>query len=211
MEIIAHRGMYIETNEENSVTAFKRAIINGFGIETDVRDCMGDIVISHDIPNSKEQSFGEFLTMYKKFSSETDAYFCLAINIKSDGLQDKIKELLGSYDVENYFLFDMSVPDTFNYITKNLTTFSRVSELESNDSLNEISDGIWLDQFYGNWYDGALIIELVEKYKKICIVSPELHKREHTGCWKMISRLPVHIKQNLMLCTDFPEEAKGYF
>jgi hypothetical protein len=209
--IIAHRGFWKNSSEQNTIFAFERALKGGYGIETDVRDFNEELVISHDIPISVCYSFEEFLLLYVELSHNVEYPPCLAINIKSDGLQNKVKSLLEKYQIKNYFLFDMSVPDTFGYIAKNLTTFSRVSELEGNDTLNEISDGIWLDQFYDSWYDGDFIIRLVEKYNKVCVVSPELHKREHIKCWKMISKLPVNIKQNLMLCTDFPEEAKGYF
>jgi hypothetical protein len=211
VKIIAHRGFWLMSEEMNTEVAFNRALKAGFGIETDVRDFNEELVISHDIPISVGYSFEEFLLLYVDLSHNIEHPPCLAINIKSDGLQNKINSLLEKYQIKNYFLFDMSVPDTLGFIAKNLTAFSRVSELEGNDTLNEISDGVWLDQFYDNWYDGDFIIRLVEKYNKVCIVSPELHKREHIGCWKMISRLPVNIKQNLMLCTDFPDEAKEYF
>jgi len=209
--IIAHRGFWKNSCEKNTVLAFKRALSGGYGIETDVRDFNEELVISHDIPVSVEYSFEAFLLLYVELSYGVEHPPCLAINIKSDGLQNKLNSLLEKHSIKNYFLFDMSVPDALGYVAKNLTTFSRVSELEDNHALNEITSGIWLDQFYDDWYDSDLIVRLVKKYNKVCVVSPELHKRKHHVCWKMISKLPIDIKQNMMLCTDFPDAAKEYF
>jgi glycerophosphoryl diester phosphodiesterase len=35
-------------SEQNTEAAFRRALENGFGIETDFRDCGGSLVVSHD-------------------------------------------------------------------------------------------------------------------------------------------------------------------
>ncbi|MDR1148515.1 MAG: hypothetical protein LBK66_07780 [Spirochaetaceae bacterium] len=48
MNIIGHRGFWITESEQNTEAAFRRALENGFGIETDFRDCGGNLVISHD-------------------------------------------------------------------------------------------------------------------------------------------------------------------
>lgn len=48
IKIIAHRGMWFQQDEKNTFPAFERALQNGFGIETDFRDCNGELVISHD-------------------------------------------------------------------------------------------------------------------------------------------------------------------
>jgi glycerophosphoryl diester phosphodiesterase len=50
MKIIAHRGMWFNKHEQNTLVAFERALENGFGIETDFRDFNGSLVISHDLP-----------------------------------------------------------------------------------------------------------------------------------------------------------------
>ena len=45
----AHRGLHREGAEENSMTAFKNAVENGYGIELDVRFSKdGELVVFHD-------------------------------------------------------------------------------------------------------------------------------------------------------------------
>jgi len=48
--ILAHRGAWTVPKERNSAEALKRALKSGFGIETDLRDLDGTVVISHDPP-----------------------------------------------------------------------------------------------------------------------------------------------------------------
>jgi glycerophosphoryl diester phosphodiesterase len=49
LKIISHRGFWITPSEQNTEVAFIRALECGFGIETDIRDVSGDLVISHDM------------------------------------------------------------------------------------------------------------------------------------------------------------------
>ena len=50
VEILAHRGFWKKESEKNTQIAFERAFDKGFGIETDLRDIKGEIVISHNMP-----------------------------------------------------------------------------------------------------------------------------------------------------------------
>ena len=61
MKILAHRGAWNTSDEKNTVLAIKRAFCHGWGIETDVRDYCGKLVISHDIA-SKE--WGRIISGY---------------------------------------------------------------------------------------------------------------------------------------------------
>ena len=88
MKIICHRGFWSNSNKPNSIESFELAISNGFGIETDVRDFKGKLVISHDPPLGEEIYFEDLLTI-KSISK-----FPLAINIKSDGLSFQVKDLM---------------------------------------------------------------------------------------------------------------------
>ena len=76
IEIIAHRGWWKVEDEKNTKIAFERAFDNGFGIETDLRDIKGEIVISHNMPKGNEMSFEDLL----KLLDSRD--LTLALNIK---------------------------------------------------------------------------------------------------------------------------------
>ena len=66
MELLAHRGLWQEPAEKNSRIAFERAFQAGFGVETDLRDHGGTVVISHDPPGTTaepELAFEQFLRL----------------------------------------------------------------------------------------------------------------------------------------------------
>ena len=209
MNISAHRGFWKTKNEQNSKSAFIRALECGFGIETDVRDYNGDLVISHDIPASKDcMKLDEFFALYK--SSEASSV--LALNIKADGLQEKVKAALQKENVTNYVLFDMSVPDLLKSLEADLHSLSRISDIETDDSLLSRASGIWLDCFYGDTH----IIEKLEAYLELCdkpifIVSPELHRRDHLKIWTDLKMIDQIHKPRLHLCTDYPKAGRNYF
>ena len=64
MEIIAHRGFWRKKTDQNTIGAFKLALNNHFGIETDIRDQNGQLVISHDIPKTKSIRLSELFKIY---------------------------------------------------------------------------------------------------------------------------------------------------
>jgi hypothetical protein len=180
----------------------------GFGTETDVRDFNGELVISHDIPDFNCIKMETFLEFY---SSLTNHDFTLALNIKSDGLQTKLFEVLNKFKIDNYFVFDMSIPDTIGYLNKEMPFFSRQSEYEKTPVFYEKCKGIWLDSFFGNWFNKEIVLDHLDNHKKIAIVSSELHRRSANELWTFIKSNELHTKDNIILCTDIPEEAKQYF
>ena len=97
MIILAHSGYWQEKSEQNQRAAFARSFNAGYGVETDLRDYCGRIVVSHDMPKGDEMSFEELLR------SMNERNLCLALNIKADGLADLIRDLLESYHHTNYF------------------------------------------------------------------------------------------------------------
>jgi len=97
MDILAHRGWWLTDNEKNSVEAFMRAWKAGYGVETDVRDTGGQLVISHNIPTGGELTFDAFLKLYHDHGAGT----MLALNIKSDGLTKAIAEALAKRDISS--------------------------------------------------------------------------------------------------------------
>jgi hypothetical protein len=206
--VLSHRGYWKDAAERNQVIAFERSFSLGFGTETDIRDYNGNLVISHDIADENCISVDVFFDMYNSF----DNTLPLALNIKSDGLQIKLKELIGQYKIENYFVFDMSVPDGIQYLNNNIKSFTRQSEFETDPSFYGASQGVWLDEFNGHWVNRSVIKGHIKNNKRICIVSPELHKRNYQYEWKSYKEIEQLIGVNsIMICTDYPEEARRYF
>lgn len=209
MEIISHRGYWKSNVEKNTQTAFERSFSLGFGTETDIRDFGGELVISHDIADQNCISFKKFISLYKEAMNGAGT---LALNVKADGLQEKAKIILENAGIKKYFFFDMSIPDMLGYLNLNLNTFSRYSEYEGFNSLIHRVDGVWLDGFSHDLVEDNLITFILSLNKKVCIVSPELHKREHLPMWAKLKSYEVtNTTDNIILCTDLPEAAKDYF
>lgn len=206
-QIIAHRGFWHSECEKNTAIAFNRALENGFGIESDFRDLNGHLVVSHDVPNDESMKIEEFIDLYKKNPVSAP----IALNIKSDGLYFLIKDLINKSGMTSYFVFDMSVPDTRGYLVEKIPVFTRLSEYETAPAFLESSQGVWLDAFETEWYDMAVIQNLLDMKKQVAIVSPELHCRPHLELWRFLKDNKFH--QNAMgsICTDFPLEAQEYF
>jgi glycerophosphoryl diester phosphodiesterase len=206
-KIIAHRGYWLEQSEKNTAVAFGRALEHGFGIETDFRDLNGQLVVSHDMPDDSAMKIEEFIDLLKKNPVSAP----IALNIKADGLYSLVKDLIIKSSMPNYFVFDMSVPDTRGYIAQQIPVFTRLSEYETSPAFFEQSRGIWLDAFESEWYDSTIIKKLLDSGKEVAIVSPELHRRHHLKLWRLLKDNNFHENDLVSLCTDFPQEAKEYF
>jgi hypothetical protein len=191
----------------NGMAAFERAWSGGHGIETDLRDLDGDIVISHDPPRKGACTFAQFLEAYAARGAQTP----LALNIKADGLQDAIAKALATCRVRNFFAFDMSVPDSLSYLRHGPPVFVRLSEFEKETALFERAAGVWLDAFESEWWSLDTIRSLCSRKKAVAIVSPELHGRPHQPTWQMLKGLEPSLRDTLMLCTDFPDAADKFF
>lgn len=208
MIVLSHRGYWKEPPEKNTAQAFERSFSLGFGTETDIRDCNGRLVISHDIPDEDAMPVEVFFEIYRRQNSSLP----LALNIKADGLQDELLRLLAIYGVDNYFVFDMAVPDGLLYCRRQFKAYTRQSEYEPVPPYYELAQGVWLDEFNGHWLTDEVIERHLAQGKHLCIVSPDLHKRDHRREWEHYRCLESRIgKGKLMLCTDFPEQAKEFF
>jgi len=205
MKIIAHRGFWKMESEKNTELAIKRAVDNGYGFETDFRDFGGKILVSHNPPKGNELEAEEVFRLYRDAGSNEP----LALNIKADGLQDMMKELLKKYDITNYFFFDMSVCDTVIYIDQRLKIASRLSEYEKDMPFYKESTTVWIDYFNSDGLTIQKVKETLKDGKIACVVSPELHKRSHLQMWSQLKSFMG--EDTLYLCTDYPEEAKVYF
>lgn len=207
MEIISHRGYWKSNNQKNGLIAFEQSFSLGFGTETDFRDYLEELFISHDIANPTSIAANACLDIYNKHQCTGT----LALNIKADGLHQMVKNLLQAYEVDNYFVFDMSIPDTIGYIKHGIKFFSRQSEYEPMPAFYNECTGIWLDAFTGNWYGEGLIRNHVNNGKQVAIVSPELHKRNHLQFWEYLKKEKIHLENRVIICTDLPEQAKNFF
>ena len=207
INIIAHRGYWLDPSEKNTFTAFSRALINGFGIETDFRDLDGELVVSHDIPTAGSMKASEFIAIYSAHPVSAP----IALNIKADSLHDLISHFITHAEFKNVFVFDMAIPDMRGYLSNHIPTFTRLSEYEPHPVFLKDCKGVWLDAFESVWYGADTINSLLNQKKKIAIVSSELHGRPHLALWELIRAHDFHRNDLVSICTDFPMLAKEYF
>jgi glycerophosphoryl diester phosphodiesterase len=215
MQILAHRGWWLQPGEKNSRAAFEQALAAGYGIETDVRDCDGELVISHDMPRQASaeppMTLAQFLDLYASYPSRP----MLALNVKADGLHEPMQAALAARAITSYFVFDMSVPDTLGWLRRGMPVFTRHSEFETGSSLDARAQGFWLDAFETPYVRGVDIVAAIKAGKRAAVVSPELHGKPHLEAWAewrdALVSLTAGERSHVLLCTDFPGEAASYF
>ena len=85
--------MYFIAHRINNINELKK-LNNQFGIEIDIRDQSGNLIVVHD-PFKKGVKLDHFLKNYK--------HKILIANIKSERIEDKVIQLFKKYKVKNYF------------------------------------------------------------------------------------------------------------
>ena len=208
VEPISHRGFWLAPDEQNTEIAFRRSLQAGFGIETDLQFRDGEIVIAHDVAQPAHMTLEAFFDLYNRCETRP----ALALNIKADGLQDHLARLLDQFEIDNYFVFDMSVPELLRYRARKTRYFTRISEYETEAVGIEEADGVWLDQFHDDWVGPATIERWSKGGKRLCMVSPELHRRDPAQAWAAYRDIPDAVAQTpILLCTDLPSRARDFF
>lgn len=138
------------------------------GVEIDLRSSNGEIILQHD-PFLVGEHFKDWL---KSWEGQE-----LILNVKEEGIESRILELLKIFKVQEYFFLDQSFPFMVKTLKMgNRRVAARVSDLESIEtSLKIESAWAWLDCFSGDWdFIQSAVPILHSAQKKVCLVSPEL-------------------------------------
>ena len=208
MRLLAHRGIWQIVDEQNTLGALGAALERGCGIETDIRDAGGNVVISHDMAKPGHQTLDGLIRQVSTNSIVRNGGGYFALNVKSDGLAQACSSLIGPIR-DRCFLFDMSIPDTLHYLHIGLPVFARHSDIEPEPAFYEEVAGIWLDELRSNWIVPSVIKDHLNNNKKVSVVSRELRSREHLELWRMLR--PFRGDPRVMLCTDLVTEAAEFF
>ena len=132
----------------------------------------------------------------------------LIINLKEEGLENKIISYLKEFNIKSYFFLDQSFPFLLKTVNGgNPNCAVRVSEYESVETALNLKNKIkwvWVDLFnvfplsFQNYKD------LKEANFKLCLVSPELQRNNIK-----IEKLKKFLTKNFFyfdaVCTKFPE------
>ncbi len=208
MQMLCHRGWSSSKEEENTLRAFSRAFEAGYGVEADIRDDGKQLIIAHDMQPTVTLTLAAFFALYAQQPNKVH----LALNIKSSELHQPIAALLTQYDIQNYGLFDMAVPDMVKYINHGgLQLYCRQSEHEPIPLFYDQSMGVWLDEFEQSWITDDILLQHHQHGKKITLISPELQGKPHQKRWQEWKHIDQQLGGTLMLCTDHPQEAAAFF
>ena len=140
------------------------------GVEIDLRDSNNKIIVTHD-PYTNGVEFEEYIKNY--------SHSFIILNIKSEGIEYKIKEILNKYNITNYFFLDSSFPMIYKLANSGESNIAiRLSEFEDINTvlnLKNLVKWVWVDCFTKFVIDNEKYELLKNAGFKLCLVSPELH------------------------------------
>jgi hypothetical protein len=149
-------------------------ISTSFGIELDLRDCDGKIILEHDPFNYKNSD--EFDDYIKHYQHQT-----LILNVKSERIELEALKILKKYNIKKYFFLDSSFPMIVNLSKSGERNIAlRFSEFEGLDTIRNMAgkvNWVWVDCFSKLPINRDIFIELKKLNYKLCLVSPDLLNR----------------------------------
>jgi hypothetical protein len=141
------------------------------GMEFDIRDSDGLIMVTHD-PFTKASDLETFIIRLPKIDD-----FVYIVNVKSEGIEYKAREILERNEIKNFFFLDSSFPTIAKMSKEGEKRFAiRASEYESIQTAVEMSgkvNWVWIDCFTKFCPEQAMIAKGTGY--NVCLVSPELH------------------------------------
>ncbi len=163
MNIIAHR--------RNSVAELLSTPTQ-YGVEVDIRSRGQELIIHHD-PYAEGICFEDWLSHYQ--------HSTLILNVKEEGLEERLIHLMQSRGCEDYFFLDQSFPCLVKLSGRGEKRCAvRVSEFESMETALSLAGRVkwaWVDCFtrFPLTGDQAELLQNVGLH--LCLVSPELQGR----------------------------------
>jgi len=167
MRLIAHRI--------NTINQLKE-INTELGVEIDVRSLNNQLILHHDA-----FELGETLDKWLEYYNHN----ILILNVKEEGLEERVLELISKHKITNYFFLDQSFPFLIKLSRAgNYNTAVRFSEYESIETVLSLSgkvNWVWVDCFNSFPMNKNDYLKLKQANFKLCIVSPELQGRNNTN------------------------------
>jgi len=145
-----------------------------YGVEVDLRDVGGRVVLQHD-PFKEGEDFEDYLKHYN--------HGTIILNVKSERIEPRVIELLDRYNISQYFFLDSSFP-MVHFLSESgeKKVALRFSEFEGIDTLLLMSgrvEWVWVDCF-SKLPITAVNAKILKEHKfKLCLVSPELQGQSH--------------------------------
>ena len=163
MKIIHHRRNTIEELEATPVK---------YGVEIDIRTEGGELLIHHD-PFRGGILLEKWIESYR--------HSALILNVKEDGLEPDLIDLMESKEIEDWFILDQSFPSLVRWAGLGERRCAvRVSEFEPMETALHFAgklDWVWVDCFT-KFPLGHKEASILKENFKIYLVSPELQGRD---------------------------------
>jgi hypothetical protein len=192
MKLIAHR--------RNTLAKLNATPVR-YGIEVDIRSHGDKLVIHHD-PFVAGEPFEAWIAAYR--------HGTLILNVKEEGLEPRLIELMNIMGIQDYFFLDQSFPFLVKYSRLGVRRCAvRVSEFESIYTALTLAgkvEWIWVDCFtqFPLSHDEAGMLQ--EAGFKLCLVSPELQGRDaETEIAQLVQLLQERNIRAEAVCTKRPD------
>lgn len=192
MKLIAHRR-----NTLNELIATPAE----YGIEVDIRSYGDKLVIHHD-PFIEGESFEAWLAAYQ--------HGTLILNVKEEGLEARLIELMKARGIVDYFFLDQSFPFLIKWSNAGERRCAvRVSEFETIETALTLAgkvDWVWVDCFTHFPLSQQDAQKLKNAGFMLCLVSPELQGRSAEIEIPQLARLLIERGINAeAVCTKRPD------
>lgn len=193
MKLIAHRC--------NTIAQLQLTPIE-YGLEVDIRSFGNRLIMHHD-PFIDGEEFRLWLECYR--------HGTIILNVKEEGLELRILEVLAERGIEDFFFLDQSFPLIIRMAKVGERRCAvRVSEFEHVEtalSLAGMIDWVWVDCFSQFSLSANDAKRLRNAGFKLCVVSPELQGRVAES---EIFSLRILLGQREIIpdavCTKFPKQ-----
>jgi hypothetical protein len=172
-----------------------------YGVEMDLH-AFGNRLVVHHNPFVDAVDFEQWLTGFN--------HAFLILNIKEEGIEQNVKEIVLSHGIKNFFMLDLSFPALIKMVRSGeprvAVRVSYYEPIEAAFSLANLAEWVWLDLFQDKFpLNFSQIQALKDAQYKICLVSPELHGREISS----LAGLRLFLEENSIVldavCTKYPE------
>ena len=191
MKIIRHR--------RNTIAELRDTPLN-LGVEVDIRSFGEKLIINHD-PFVQGELFEDWIANYR--------HGLLILNVKEEGLEDRLLHLMKKYSIVDFFFLDQSFPFLIKMTRLGERRCAvRVSEFESIETALSLCGKvgwIWVDFFTRFSLDYEMFKRLKCAGFSICLVSPELQGYD-PACIAILQKILKH--QRIVpdaVCTKQPE------
>ena len=183
----------------------KKELLNtqkNYGVEVDIRSYGERLIINHD-PFTDGEDFLDWITAYN--------HEALILNVKEEGLEERLISIMSEQKIENYFFLDQSFPFLMKTINSGESRVAiRVSEFESIETAMNLKgkvDWLWIDCF--TEFPIKKVESDVLRNKggfKLCFVSPELQGRTNkNGIITFRKEIESEGIYGDAVCTKYPE------